>query len=79
MKQLFILILSTCISVLAVAQPPKVSAEKGSAFGEKISTENAISVKKMVSLMNAKPDGSKTMQVTLKVLLLMFALWKVAG
>lgn len=51
-----------CLMVLAAfasnAQPPKVPADAGMVFGEKTTAENAITIDKLVTVMQAKEAGS---------------------
>ncbi|WP_153798121.1 DUF4920 domain-containing protein [Foetidibacter luteolus] len=66
MKKLVIIIILILVSQLSFAQPPQVPADKGASFGDKVIVENAVSVEKLVYLMESKKDGEKKMEVVLK-------------
>lgn len=46
-----------CTVMLVQAQPPDVPAEKGASFGKTTTSENAISIEQLVSIMNSKEEG----------------------
>ena len=58
MKNCILLCLIVLAALASNAQPPKVPADAGMAFGEKTTVENAISVEKLVTVMQAKEAGS---------------------
>lgn len=66
MKKYFLSIILICVMSFAIAQPPQVPADKGSAFGAKVSTEKVLSVDELYTAMNDKKDGDKKMELTLK-------------
>jgi len=62
-----------CLSIVlmlsvsfVIAQPPQVPADKGSAFGAKVSTENILSVDQLYRAMSDRKETDKKMEVTLK-------------
>jgi len=64
-KYLLSLVLITSVG-FALSQPPQVPADKGSAFGAKVSLEKVLSVDELYSAMGDKKEGNKKMEVTFK-------------
>jgi uncharacterized protein YdeI (BOF family) len=58
MKNCILLCVMVLAGFAANAQPPKVPADAGMVFGEKTTVENAITVEKLVTVMQAKEAGS---------------------
>jgi len=57
MKQLMIVSVSVLISTIALAQPPKVPADKGSKFGKEVAVNKAIDVNEMANTMGTKESA----------------------
>lgn len=64
MKKLFFSFVLLAAGYISNAQPPKVPADPGTVFGEKVSADNAVSVDQLYSLIRSKED--KKMEVTIK-------------
>ena len=58
MKNCILLCVMALAGFAANAQPPKVPADAGMVFGEKTTAENAITVDKLVTVMQTKDAGS---------------------
>ena len=58
MKNCILLCVMALAGFAANAQPPKVPADAGMVFGEKTTAENAITIDKLVTVMQAKEAGS---------------------
>jgi hypothetical protein len=64
MKKLFFSFVLLAAGYMSNAQPPKVPADPGTVFGEKVTADNAVSVDQLYSLIRSKED--KKMEVTVK-------------
>ena len=58
MKKIVFIVANICFGFAINAQPPKIPAEAGNVFGEKTTSENAITVDKLVTAMQSKEAGS---------------------
>ncbi|MDB5246134.1 MAG: hypothetical protein JWQ40_528 [Segetibacter sp.] len=59
MKKVFALLVAISAYVVSIAQPPKVPAEPGSTFGQKITADKAISVEQLQNLLGKGEANSK--------------------
>ena len=66
MKKIFALLVGVFTASILMAQPPNVPATPGSSFGEKTTSENAISVSELHAIINTKNNGSKKADVKIK-------------
>lgn len=66
MKKILALLPVLFISVLVMAQPPKVTADKGAIFGAKVSEADAVSADLLAENLNT-PGNTKTVKVIGKV------------
>ena len=66
MKKVLVLLTALVISFSLVAQPPKVSADKGSIFGLKVTEEGAVSADLLAETVNTQGQ-TKSSKVTGKV------------
>ncbi len=66
MKKVFAFLIAASISVIAVAQPPKVPAVAGSSFGERITADQAITVDQLQKVLVSKAEDSRKMDVKIK-------------
>lgn len=64
MKKLFFSLVLLAAGYIANAQPPKVPADPGTVFGEKVNAANAVSVEQLYSQIQSKED--RKMEVTIK-------------
>ncbi|HRI20068.1 MAG TPA: DUF4920 domain-containing protein, partial [Panacibacter sp.] len=64
MNKIIALFMALFIVCAANAQPPNVPAESGATFGKKTTSENAITVDQMVSIMQSR--GGKKTELKLK-------------
>lgn len=66
MKKLIILSIVIFATAVSIAQPPNVPAVSGSNFGEKITSENAITVDQLQKILTGKAEGKRKTEVRLK-------------
>ncbi|HEX7691152.1 MAG TPA: DUF4920 domain-containing protein [Sediminibacterium sp.] len=64
MKKLFFSLVLLAAGYIANAQPPKVPADPGTVFGEKVNATHAVSVEQLYSQLQSKED--RKMEVTIK-------------
>jgi hypothetical protein len=64
MKKLFFSLVLLAAGYIANAQPPKVPADPGTIFGEKVNAAHAVSVEQLYSQLQSKED--RKMEVTIK-------------
>ncbi|MBK6936406.1 MAG: DUF4920 domain-containing protein [Chitinophagaceae bacterium] len=67
MKKLFITFLLAGTGLLANAQPPAGDAKPGEWYGEKVSTDNALSIKDVAAKLNGGSPDFEDVKVTGKV------------
>ena len=65
MKRVILFFALIAVGMAANAQPPKVPADAGATFGQKTTSENAITVEDLYTLMKAK-DANKETAVKIK-------------
>lgn len=59
MKKTILFLAAVTAFHFCMAQPPKVPAEKGDGFGQKITEENALTVEQLVTMMKGKENEEK--------------------